>query len=253
VSGARAETASAEQLLEAVRAGGGAPGHVAVIMDGNGRWAHEHGLPRWEGHREGMSAVRETVEGGLEVGLAHLTLYAFSSENWSRPREEIEALMDLLREFVDSEKEELRRHGVRVQVFGELERLSKSARAAVDDLQSHTCAADRMELHLAISYGARQEITAAARSLARRAVRGELKPEEIDEERFSSELYTAGWPDPDLLIRTSGEMRISNFLLWQIAYAELHVTEVLWPDFDRSELYRGILEFQRRERRFGRV
>lgn len=240
-------------LLEAVRAGGGPPVHVAVIMDGNGRWAHERGLARWEGHREGMAAVRETVEGALEVGLEHLTLYAFSSENWSRPEDEVSALMELLEEFVEREKEELRRNGVHVSVFGERERLSEAARAAVRELEAHTRAARRLHLHLAISYGSRQEIAAATRALAGRVARGELPPEGIDEDLLAGELYTAGWPDPDLLIRTSGELRISNFLLWQIAYAEIHVTEVLWPDFGRSDLYRAILDFQGRERRFGRV
>ncbi len=244
---------SAAELLAAVRAGGGPPAHVAVIMDGNGRWAHEHGLARWEGHREGMAAVRETVEGALEAGLAHLTLYAFSSENWSRPDEEVAALMDLLQEFVDSEKEELRRNGVRVRVFGELDRLSELARAAVRDLEDHTRDVDRMQLHLAISYGSRQEIVAAVRALAAEVARGALRPEAIDEARFAGALYTSEWPDPDLLIRTSGEMRISNFLLWQIAYAEIHVTDVLWPDFDRADLFRAILDFQGRERRFGGV
>ncbi len=241
------------ELLEAVRRGGGPPTHVAVIMDGNGRWAHERGLARWEGHREGMSAVRETVEGAVEVGLSHLTLFAFSSENWSRPDVEVAALMDLLREFVDREKEDLLRHGVRVRVFGELDRLSGRAREAVRELESHTRLAERMQLHLAISYGSRQEIAAAARSLGRQVARGELDPETIDEERLAGELYTADWPDPDLLVRTSGEMRISNFLLWQIAYAEIHVTDVLWPDFGRIDLYRAILDFQGRERRFGGV
>ena len=241
------------ELLAAIGENGGPPEHVAVIMDGNGRWAAEHGLPRWEGHRQGMAAVRETVEGGLEVGLGHLTLYAFSSENWNRPEEEVAALMSLLREFVEAEKEELRSNGVRVRVFGELERLSGDAGAAVRELEGHTREAGRMQLNLAISYGARQEIVRAARALAARAAAGELRPEAIDEAAFGRELYTGEWPDPDLLVRTSGEMRISNFLLWQIAYAELHVTDVLWPEFGRADLYRAILDFQGRDRRFGRV
>lgn len=245
--------AGTKELLSLIAERGGPPAHVAIIMDGNGRWAAERGLPRWEGHRKGMEAVRETVEGSLEVGLGYLTLYAFSSENWSRPDEEVSALMSLLREFVDSEKEELRSHGVRVRVFGQLERLSGDAREAVSELEAHTREADRMQLNLAISYGARQEIVRAARVLAARAAAGELAPRAIDEEAVGRELYTAEWPDPDLLIRTSGEMRISNFLLWQIAYAELHVRDVLWPEFDRSHLYRAILDFLGRDRRFGRV
>jgi len=241
------------ELLAAIAEGGGPPAHVAVIMDGNGRWAAEHDLARWEGHREGMAAVRETVEGSLEVGLSHLTLYAFSSENWGRPEEEVSALMGLLREFVDREKEELRSNGVRVRVFGEMDRLSAGAREAVRELEGHTREAGRLQLNLAISYGSRQEIVRAARILAARAAAGEIRPEDIDEGSLAGELYTGGWPDPDLLVRTSGEMRISNFLLWQIAYAELHVTDVLWPDFGRADLYRAILDFQGRDRRFGRV
>ena len=242
-----------DELLQRLRDGGGVPRHVAVIMDGNGRWARERGLPRWEGHRKGMEAVRATVKASLEVGLEHLSLYAFSRENWARPEEEVEALMGLLREFVDREKEELRDQGVRVQVFGELDDLPESARQAAEELQSHTRAADRLRLNLAISYAGRAEIVQAARQLARQAMLGALRPEEITEERFARELYTSGWPDPDLLVRTSGELRISNFLLWQIAYSEIHVTDVLWPDFGRADLFRALLDYRSRERRFGRV
>ena len=242
-----------DELLQRLRDGGGVPRHVAVIMDGNGRWARERGLPRWEGHRKGMEAVRATVKASLEVGLEHLSLYAFSRENWARPEEEVEALMGLLREFVDREKEELREQGVRVQVFGELDDLPESARQAAEELQSHTRAADRLRLNLAISYAGRAEIVQAARQLARQAMLGALRPEEITEERFARELYTSGWPDPDLLVRTSGELRISNFLLWQIAYSEIHVTDVLWPDFGRADLFRALLDYRSRERRFGRV
>ena len=244
---------AAERLLEEVRSGGEVPVHVAVIMDGNGRWARERDLPRWEGHRRGMTAVRETVEAALAAGVEHLTLYAFSRENWIRPDEEIEALMELLREFVDREKEELAEHGVRVQVFGELDDLPASALQAVEELQRTTRDGDRLQLNLAISYGGRAEIAHAARQLARKVKLGTLRAEEIDEERVAGELYTAGWPDPDLLIRTSGEERISNFLLWQIAYAELRIDDVLWPDFDRAAFYRAIRDFQGRERRFGGI
>lgn len=240
-------------LLERVRDGGVVPGHVALIMDGNGRWADDRGLPRWEGHRRGMESVRESVKAALEAGVDHLTLYAFSQENWRRPDEEIEALMGLLEEFVEREKEELLEQGVRARVFGELEHLPAPALAAVEELQSFTREADELQLNLAISYGARAEIVQAARKLARKAVLGTLRPEEIDEGRFADELYTAGWPDPDLLVRTSGEMRLSNFLLWQVAYAELYVTPVLWPDFDRAEFHRALLEYRGRDRRFGRV
>lgn len=247
------EPGAGDRMLEEIRRAGGAPAHVAVIMDGNGRWARQRDLPRWEGHRRGMEAVRETVKGALAVGLEHLTLYAFSRENWSRPDEEIEALMELLREFVDREKDELVEQGVRVQVFGELDDLPAGALGAVEEIQRATRDGDRLQLNLAISYGGRAEIVHAARQLARKAVLGTLRPGDIDEERFARELYTAGWPDPDLLVRTSGEERISNFLLWQIAYAELRIVDVLWPDFDRPAFYRAILDFQGRERRFGAV
>ncbi|MFQ5747320.1 MAG: isoprenyl transferase [Gemmatimonadota bacterium] len=248
------ETAAhAAGRLELIRAGGGPPAHVAVIMDGNGRWAAERGMPRWMGHREGMKAVRETVEGALEVGLAYLTLYAFSQENWNRPEDEVAALMELLREYVASETEELREQGVRVRVFGEREKLGAAAGEAVRDLEERTAGGERLQLNLAISYGGRAEIVDAARRLARAAGAGALDPAAIDEARFAAELQTADWPDPDLLVRTSGERRISNFLLWQIAYAELFVTPVLWPDFTRSDLYEAILDYQRRERRFGGV
>jgi len=241
------------ELLARIRAEGRIPRHVAVIMDGNGRWARERDLPRWEGHRRGMEAVRETVEGAIEAGSEYLTLYAFSLENWERPEPEVAALMELLEEYVEKEKEDLRRNGVSVQVFGDLEPLPEAGRRAVEELQSHTREGDRLQLNLAISYGGRAEIVEAARQLARLAVLGRLRPEEVDEERFQEQLYTAGWPDPDLLVRTSGEERVSNFLLWQIAYAEIHVTRVLWPDFDRADLFRAILDYQGRERRFGRV
>jgi undecaprenyl diphosphate synthase len=241
------------ELLDRVRRGGEVPTHIAMIMDGNGRWARERGLPRWEGHRRGMEAVRESVKGCLEAGVEHLTLYAFSQENWERPTREVEALMDLLQEFVEREKRELRENGVRARVFGQLDELPARARSAVEELESFTRPADRLSLNLAISYGSRAEIVHAARQLARLVELGTLRPEEIDEERLGRELYTADWPDPDLLVRTSGERRLSNFLLWQLAYAELYVTEVLWPDFGRGDLYRAILDFQGRERRFGRV
>ncbi|MDP2497282.1 MAG: isoprenyl transferase [Candidatus Palauibacterales bacterium] len=232
---------------------GNVPRHVAVIMDGNGRWAAERDLPRWEGHRRGMETVRQMVKASLAVGLEHLTLYAFSEENWQRPEPEVAALMELLQEYVASEKEELRDQGVRVQVFGDLERLSESATRAVEELQGATREGEELQLNLAISYGSRTEIVQAAQRLAELAVLEAVRPEEITEERFEEELYTAGWPDPDLLIRTSGERRLSNFLLWQIAYAELHVSEVLWPSFGRADFYEALLDFQSRDRRFGKV
>jgi undecaprenyl diphosphate synthase len=226
---------------------------VAVIMDGNGRWARERGLERPAGHQAGARAVRETVEGALEAGVGVLTLFAFSQENWQRPPAEIDALMALLEEYIAREADELVREGVRVRMLGDLERLAPSAREAVDRIQAATAHGDKLILNVCISYGARAELVRAARRLAERVGRGELAPAAIDEEAVAAELYTAGLPDPDLLVRTSGEMRISNFLLWQVAYAEIHVTPVLWPDFTREDFFAAILDFQRRDRRYGRV
>ena len=244
---------NSEELIALVKASGEIPRHVAVIMDGNGRWAAERGLPRREGHRAGMNSVREVVKGCLATGTEYLTVYAFSTENWKRPAAEISALMKLLREYVTREKDELSEKGVRVRVLGELDRLSRSARGAVDDIESTTREGRTLNLQLAISYSSRRELVHAARALAERVQRGELRPDEIGEEDLERELFTSGIPDPDLLIRTSGEFRISNFLLWQAAYAEIYVTPVLWPDFDRAEFYSAILEFQKRDRRFGKV
>ncbi|MEJ2547199.1 MAG: polyprenyl diphosphate synthase [Gemmatimonadota bacterium] len=241
------------QLLETIRQSDGVPRHVAVIMDGNGRWAGERGLPRWKGHREGMKAVRRCVEGSLQAGLSHLTLYAFSRENWDRPAAEVRALMALLVEYVEREAEDLVSNGVHVTVFGDRERLSAEARRSIETLERTTSPGTALRLNLAISYGGRDEILSAARRLAEEAASGRIDPSEIDADSFERCLQTAGIPDPDLLIRTSGEMRISNFLLWQIAYSELYVTPVLWPEFGERELYEAILEFRRRERRFGRV
>jgi undecaprenyl diphosphate synthase len=248
------DSATGEQdLLALIREAGDIPGHVALIMDGNGRWAGERGLQRWMGHREGMKSVRRCVEASLEAGLKHLTLYAFSRENWDRPADEVEALMSLLVEYVESESEDLLRNGVKVCVFGDLHRLSDRARRSVHLLEATTAPGDSLQLNLAVSYGSRDEILRAVRRLAEQVSRGEIMPADVDAALFEQQLYTAGWPDPDLLIRTSGELRVSNFLLWQIAYAELYVTPVLWPDFGRQELFEAIVEYQRRERRFGRV
>jgi undecaprenyl diphosphate synthase len=239
--------------LPAIKLGGRIPAHVAVIMDGNGRWARARGLPRYRGHMAGGRSVRDIVEGALEAGVEHLTLFAFSQENWSRPAVEVDALMRLLRRYARQEREELKRQGVEVRVFGELDRLAAVPRRAVDEIEHYTRGGRRLKLNLMISYGARAEIVRAARQLAERVARGELEPDAIDERAFASELYTAHMPDPDLLIRTSGELRISNFLLWQLAYTELYITPVLWPDFRREHLFHAIHEYQRRERRFGRV
>jgi undecaprenyl diphosphate synthase len=242
-----------DDLIQRIQVHGVVPAHVAVIMDGNGRWAKRRALPRPLGHHAGMKAVREVVEGCLEAGVEVLTLFAFSQENWHRPPGEIEALMSLLEEYIAREAEELRNQGVAVRILGNLERLGPAARRAVDRVMADTASGTRLALNLCISYSARAELARAARLLAEEAAAGRLDPSSIDEAAVASQLYTAPWPDPDLLIRTSGEMRISNFLLWQLAYAELYVTPVLWPDFTRRHLFEAILEFQRRDRRFGRV
>lgn len=239
--------------LDQVRLQGAVPRHVAIIMDGNGRWARERGLDRSAGHQAGARSVREAVEASLHAGVGVLTLFAFSQENWQRPPAEIDALMTLLEEYIASEAEELHREGVTVRMLGDLERLAPSSRAAVDRIEAATRGGQRLALNVCISYGSRAEIVRAARHLAEKVAAGKLNADAIDEAAFAAELYTAEWPDPDLLVRTSGEMRISNFLLWQVAYAELHVTPVLWPDFTREDFYAAVLDFQRRDRRFGRV
>jgi undecaprenyl diphosphate synthase len=243
----------AYELLERLKLEGRLPQHVAVIMDGNGRWARARGLPRYRGHSAGMSAVREVIEGAVEAGVRILTLFAFSTENWNRPEREVGALMRLLQAYVKREAGELQRQGVEVHVHGDLERLSEGPRRGVEEIQRITRGGDKLHLNLLISYSGRAELARAARRLAERVRAGELEPDGIDEAALAAELYTAGMPDPDLLIRTSGEQRISNFMLWQLAYTELYITPTLWPDFTRRDLYEAILEYQRRERRFGRV
>jgi undecaprenyl diphosphate synthase len=243
----------ADDLLQQIRLNGSVPRHVAVIMDGNGRWARERGRPREFGHRAGMRAVREAVEAAADAGVEVLTLFAFSQENWHRPQGEVRALMSLLELYVRRERKELKEKGVEVRAVGELHLLGPRTRAAIESIVDHTRGGTRLRLNLAISYGSRMEIVQAARRLAERVREGTLMPGEIDEALFAGELYTLEDPDPDLLIRTSGELRISNFMLWQLAYTELYVTPVLWPDFTREHFYAALLEYQRRERRFGRV
>jgi undecaprenyl diphosphate synthase len=242
-----------DDLLGRIRLNGAVPRHIAIIMDGNGRWARERSLPRPLGHRAGMKAVRATVEAAIEVGVEVLTLFAFSEENWQRPPSEISALMDLLEEYIAREVNELRGEGVNVHVLGDRTRLTPNARAAVERVERETASGTRLALNLCISYSSRAEITRVARQLADEVRAGTLAPEDIDEDAISARLLTAPWGDPDLLIRTSGEHRISNFLLWQLAYAELYLTHVLWPDFNRATLFEAILDYQRRERRFGKV
>ena len=239
--------------LQQLRLNGAIPKHIAIIMDGNGRWASERGLPRSAGHQAGMASVREVVEGCLQAGVEVLTIFAFSQENWHRPVAEITALMALLEEYIAQEGAELRDKGVAVRMLGDLARLAPASRAAVDRIESMTADGTSLALNVCLSYGSRAEIVQSARRLAERVESGELKADEITESAIAAGLYTARWPDPDLLIRTSGEMRLSNFLLWQVAYAEFHVTPVLWPDFTREDLFAAILDYQNRDRRFGRV
>jgi undecaprenyl diphosphate synthase len=240
-------------LLSQIRVNGAVPRHVAIIMDGNGRWAKGRMLPRPLGHRSGMKSVREVVEGAIEVGLEVLSLFAFSQENWQRPAVEVSALMSLLEEYIQREADELDKQGVQVRMLGELDRLTPAAAAAVDRVMKQTANNGKLRLNLFISYGSRAEIVRAARMIAADVVDGRLRMEDVDEAVLSSKMFTADCPDPDLLIRTSGEQRISNFLLWQVAYTELYISNVLWPDFGRRELYDAILDFQNRDRRFGRV
>ncbi len=227
------------------------PAHVAIIMDGNGRWANARGLPRTAGHRQGAEAVRRTVTGAIEFGLSYLTLYGFSSENWKRPISEIEDLMGLLRRYLQAEIAELHQKEIRLRVIGDRERLPNDIVQLIADAEGHTRTMDRLNLTIALSYGGRQDILAAARQMAEEVVTGRLKPEAIDEARFAEALSTDGIPDPDLVVRTGGEQRISNFLLWQSAYSELVFVDKLWPDFGKDDLSDAIREFQRRDRRYG--
>lgn len=232
---------------------GPVPEHIAIIMDGNGRWARKRGLPREAGHREGMKAIREAIRGSLDTGVGTLTLFAFSTENWRRPVSEISALMELLQHYAQKERDELRDKGVEVHVFGDLERMDPDSREAIDQIVRWTEGGRSLRLNLMISYGGREEIVRAARTLAEKVERGELQARDVDAHRFSDLLFTADMPDPDLLIRTSGEFRLSNFLLWQLAYTEIHISAVLWPEFTRDDLFAAVRDFQGRDRRFGGV
>ncbi len=229
------------------------PQHIAVIMDGNGRWAKQRGQNRIFGHRNGVQAVRDTAEACAELGVKHLTVYAFSSENWNRPQMEVSALMTLLLKTLNSELKTLLKNDIRLGAVGDIDSLPKSVAKQLQDAIDKTAHCKRMELILALSYSGKNEITQAARKLAQEVKKGTLQPEEIIEELIAKNLYTAGRPDPELMIRTSGEKRISNFLLWQLAYAEFYFTEIFWPEFSKEELYKAILEYQNRERRFGKT
>ncbi len=227
------------------------PRHIAIIMDGNGRWAKQRNRPRTFGHSEGVEALRRTVEAAGEIGVSHLTVFGFSTENWRRPAEEVNALFDLLRLYVARDLDRLVREGVRVRVIGERAGLQRDIAEIIADAESRTQRNDRLNLTIAFNYGGRDEIARAARRAARDVAAGKLQPDEITAERFEAYLDTAELPAPDLLIRTSGETRLSNFMLWQAAYAELVFLDVLWPDFDRASLEQAIEIYNKRERRFG--
>ncbi len=229
------------------------PKHVAIIMDGNGRWAEAQGLPRIWGHREGAVRVREVVERAGELGVTHLTLYAFSSENWKRPQDEVSQLMLLCVAYLDGEAERLAEEGIRLRVIGRREGLPSEVCEAIEKVEKITERGTRANLTLALNYGGRDEIVDAARSLATRAAAGEIAPADIDQTMFASELYTAGMPDPDLLIRTAGERRLSNYLLWQVSYAELFISDASWPEFGAERFDEALRDYAGRVRRFGKT
>lgn len=242
---------AAPQLSPQARAA--LPQHVAIIMDGNGRWARQRGLPRVEGHRVGAESARAIVRAAAELGIKYLTLYAFSQENWNRPKDEVDALMKYLAHYLKTETAELQKHNVKLDVIGHIYRLpehiQRLLKKTVDTLSKNT----GLTLIVALSYSGRSEIVDAVRAIAQKVKRGKLDPDEITEQVFAQHLYTHDWPDPDLLIRTSGEMRVSNFLLWQISYTELVVVPTLWPDFRKAQFYAALEEYARRHRRFGGV
>jgi undecaprenyl diphosphate synthase len=229
------------------------PTHVAIIMDGNGRWAKQRHLPRVEGHRNGVESVRAVVRAAGEAGVKYLTLYAFSVENWSRPKDEVDTLMKYLARFLKAELGELHRNNVRLEAIGQIYRLPEFVQEQLARTRAALAKNNGLTLILALSYGGRTEIVEATRSIAQKVRDGTLEPAEINEQSVSQHLYTSPYPDPDLLIRTSGEMRISNFLLWQISYAELVVTSTLWPDFRKPQFYEALEEYTRRHRRFGLI
>lgn len=229
------------------------PRHIAIIMDGNGRWAKKLGNMRIFGHQNAVKAVRDTIEGAVQVGVPFVTLYAFSTENWNRPKAEVDALMELLVDTMSKERRTLMDNNVRLRSIGFTEDLPAHCRKALEKLEQETSACSGLTLTLALSYGSRRDILEACRKMAESVQAGTLRPNEIDEAIFRSHLTTQFLPDPELLIRTSGEYRVSNFLLWEIAYAELYICDTLWPDFRRQDLYKAILDFQKRERRFGKT
>jgi len=239
--------------LTSLRGSEGVPTHVAIIMDGNGRWAKARGLPRTAGHKRGAEAVRRVCKSAMELGIPYLTLFGFSAENWQRPQSEVSDLMGLLRFYLETQVAELVDNGIRLSVIGDLTRLPPDTVKLIGDVERRSAANTRLNVTIALSYGGRQEIVAAARAIAADCVAGKIAVDKIDEEAFAGKLFTVGIPDPDLLIRTSGEQRISNFLLWQLAYTELVFTDILWPDFGHVELEQAIATYRGRQRRYGAV
>lgn len=229
------------------------PTHLAIIMDGNGRWAQKRGLPRAMGHKKGAETVKKITRACGELGIKYLTLYAFSTENWQRSPEEVATLMGLLRDYLKSDLKEIQEKGVRIRFIGERYMLDSDIAEQMEKLEKETAANDKMTLCIALSYGSRQEIVAAARKIAAMAKAGQISPEDIDQKMFSDMLYTGEMPDPDLVLRTSGEQRVSNYLLWQLAYAELFFTPTLWPDFTKAELEAVLTDYSNRERRYGKA
>ncbi len=229
------------------------PRHVAIIMDGNGRWAQQRHRPRLFGHKAGVDSVRVAVETAREVGIRHLTLYAFSTENWQRPGLEVKGLMVLLKTYLQAELDTMLQNGIRLECFGQKDRLPDDVRKVLDRVIAETVGGDELRLNLCLSYGSRAEMVGAMQEISRKCAAGELKPEDIDDQTFSDHLYSTGQSDPDLLIRTSGEQRLSNFLLWQLSYAELYFTETPWPEFRRDQFLVALEEYAGRQRRFGRT
>ena len=229
------------------------PTHVAIVMDGNGRWAKLRKKPRLYGHKIGADSVREIVQASREIGIRHLTLYAFSSENWNRPQQEVSGLMNILKSYLVSELGRMEKNEIRLNCLGDVSRLPDSVQQTLSDSIRHTAGNDKMVLNLALSYGARDELCRAVKNIGELCRRGEIEPEQIDHRLIADNLYTGGQPDPDLLIRTGGEKRLSNFLLWQTSYAEIYFTDTMWPDFRKAAYLEALLDFQRRERRFGKT
>lgn len=229
------------------------PSHIAIIMDGNGRWARQQGEVRTFGHQNGVKAVRDTVEACAELGIPHLSLYAFSTENWKRPRWEVDALMELLIDTISRETKTLMDNNISLEAIGDIDSLPSNCRDQLTETISKTSSNTRMKLILALSYSSRWEITRAMKLIAEKVLKGEVSPDELTDETIDQHMCTARYPDPELLIRSSGEYRISNFMLWQIAYTELYFTDKLWPDFRREDLYDAIIDFQKRDRRYGMV